>query len=100
MGVADELSILFSTKIKLVDGGFLVKETPTHEIHVLRMIYNWRIARSPKACLLTYDRAWCYFGTGIVDLLRTVQAALDWDGGDDTEPAGWDKNASTGEYAR
>jgi hypothetical protein len=81
-----------------VDGGLRVKETETHYIDVLRMIYNWRIARTPKDSPMTYDRGWCYAGTGDAALWRAVLAAAAWDGADDTEPEGWSKNIQTGEW--
>lgn len=31
-------------------------------------------------------------------MLTAVLAAADWDGGDDTEPVGWNKNGRTGEW--
>lgn len=96
--VAEALSALFGTPVTMVDGGLRVKETETGWVDVMRMIFNWRITRTPKAMPETFDRGWCYYGTGHGVLLRAVRAALEWDGGDDTEPPGWDKNAMTGEY--
>ena len=97
--LADTLSVLFSTPITATDWqSFLVKDTGTHLVEVNRMIFNWRITRSRKNSLC-YDRGWCYYGTSWIALLRATQAAIDWDGADDTAPEGWDKNAMTGEYA-
>ena len=69
-------------------GGFRVKETETHWVDVVPMIYNWRLARTPKDSPLTYDRGWCYYGTGTASFTAAVLAAM-----------AWDKNAFTGEYA-
>jgi hypothetical protein len=80
------------------DGGYRIKETATHYVDVIRMIYNWRIARVPKACPMTYDRGWCYAGKGPDSFARAVLAAAAWDGADDTEPGGWNKNTQTGEW--
>jgi hypothetical protein len=80
-------------------GGFRVKETETHWVDVVPMIYNWRLARTPKDSPLTYDRGWCYYGTGTASFTAAVLAAMAWDGADDSSPDGWDKNAFTGEYA-
>jgi hypothetical protein len=80
------------------DGGFKVKETATHSVVVIRMIYNWRLATVPKSCPMSYDRGWCYAGTGPASLARAVLAAAVWDGSDDTEPEGWNKNIQTGEW--
>jgi hypothetical protein len=76
--------------------GFVVKTNGKQEVHVLRMIYNWRVARTSSP--FTYDRAWCFYGTDVLTLIRTVQAAIAWDMSDNTAPEGWDKNAMTREY--
>jgi hypothetical protein len=84
-----------------VDGetyGWRVKETPTHHIDVLIQIFNFRIARTPKARPLTFDRFYCYAGKGRATLLSAVLAANAWDGADDTEPLGWNKNGQTREW--
>ena len=62
------------------------------------MIYNWRVTRTPKDMPFTYDRHWCYAGTGWPSLLAAVLAAAEWDGADNTEPVGWNKNGQTGEW--
>jgi len=92
------LSDLFDTDIKLIDGGFLVRDTGTVQIHVMRQLVNWRVGRLQKD-LEEYDRAWCFYGTGVVTLIRATGAAVSWDGADDTAPDGWDKNVFTGEYS-
>lgn len=56
-------------------GIWRVKETGTHWVDVLPMIYNWRIGRVPKSMPLTYDRAWCYRGTGPATFTAAVLAA-------------------------
>jgi hypothetical protein len=50
--------------LERIDGGFRVKETAGSFIDVTRQLYNWRVCRTPKAMPMTYDRAWCYAGTG------------------------------------
>lgn len=96
--IAGVLSDITGAEVTPVDGGFRVKETGTHWVDVLRMIYNWRVARTPKDLPFTYDRHWCFAGNGWVTLLRAVSAAAEWDGGDGTEPEGWNKNGQTGEW--
>lgn len=97
--VADQLSALYATEITPIDGGFRVKETETSWVDVLRMFYNWRVSRTPKARPWECDRGWCFYGNDFVTMLRAIGAALEWDGADGTSPEGWDKNAFTGEYA-
>lgn len=61
-----------------VEGGFRVKETATHYLDVIRMLSNWRLCTTSKSCSLTYDRSWCYAGTGIQSLITAVLAAEVW----------------------
>lgn len=98
--IAEFLSELHRTEITDWEGGYLLKQTETHNIGVIRMLYNWRVVRQPKNLPETLDRAWCFYGTDVSVLLRAVGAALEWDGADDSAPEGWDKNATTGEYSR
>lgn len=72
---------------------YRIKETPTHYIDVMRMIYNWRIATVPKHNPMVIDRAWCYQGTGLNGFIPAALAAIAWDGADDTEPPGYFKRA-------
>ena len=74
-------------------GVWRVKETATHYIDVMPMIYNWRLVTTPKACELVIDRGWCYQGTGPETFTAVVLAAWAWDGSDETEPAGYFKRA-------
>ena len=78
---------------RLEYGAWRVKETATHWVEVVPMIYNWRVCRTPKSAPLTYDRGWCYQGTGPQTFTTAVLAAWVWDGADDTEPAGYFKRA-------
>jgi hypothetical protein len=96
----DDLEIARSLGIEIIDGGYRVGQTPTHWIDVMPMIYNWRVCRLRKDSPMTYDRAWCYYGTGFASFLKAVLGARAWDGADDTAPAGWDKNPLTGQYRR
>jgi hypothetical protein len=84
--------------IREIPNGFHIKTVGGRDIHVLRMLYNWRVCRT-DGTPYGYDRTWCFYGTDMVTFLRAVTAAVEWDGGDDTSPVGWDKNARTGEYA-
>jgi len=95
---AELLSQLAGTEVVPVLGGFRVKETETHWVDVLRMIYNWRVARTPKDRPETYDRHWCFAGTSWVTLITAVHAVTEWDGADETDPPGWNKNGQTGEW--
>lgn len=82
------------------DLGVLVKETPTHLICVKPMLFNWRLhtVRKPRDEYPSSERHWCYTGLGVQAFTNAYVAALAWDGSDDTEPPGWNKNGQTGEW--
>jgi hypothetical protein len=85
-------------KIEIIpDHGYRVKETETHYIDVVPMLFNHRLVTTRKDNPLLYDRGWCYQGAGLEGFTAAVTAALAWDGSDDTEPEGWIKNPITGE---
>lgn len=79
--------------LKRIEGGWRVKETPTHFIDVLEMIWNYRIVTTPKSCELVWDRGWCYQGKDFAAFMTVVLAAQAWDGSDETEPEGYFKVA-------
>ncbi len=71
------------------DGRMRVKETATHYVDIMPMIYNCRIVTTRKD-RDEYDRGWCYAGR---DPLPAVLAALAWDPDTEDEPQGWIKQA-------
>lgn len=79
--------------------GFFVHETDTHLVHVMEMIFSYRIVRTSKGDQSGPDRAWCYYGKDLGTFAKAVLAASMWDGADDSQPRGWDKDAMTGRYA-
>ncbi len=81
-----------------IDGGWRVTETPTHHIDVLAMLFNWRVAETPKASPQTIDRFWCYAGRDGAVLLSAVTAAVAWAESGEDEPRGWNKSGQTGEW--
>jgi hypothetical protein len=82
------------------DGGFRVKTTATHHIEIMPMIFNYRLVTIPVDDPMFVDRGWCYVGTGPEAFSAAVLAAMAWDGSDDTEPGGWNKNVQTGEWRK
>ena len=100
--MTDEITGMLSTlaggEVTPIDGGFRVKETETHWVDVLKMIWSWRIVTTSKDVPESYDRHWCYAGTSLLSLIRAVGAAAEWDGSDGTEPEGWNKNGQTHEW--
>jgi hypothetical protein len=83
-----------------IEGGWRIKTSDDgrHYIDVMWMLYNYRVATTPVALPFVFDRFWCYAGRTEADLQRAVLAAWAWDGADDTEPVGWNKNGQTGEW--
>lgn len=83
-----------------IEGGLRIHDNPagTHWVDVLAMLYNYRIALTPKAAPFLIETYWCYAGKSRADLMRTVAAAMEWDGAVGTDPVGWNKNGQTGEW--
>jgi hypothetical protein len=83
-----------------IDGGWRVKTTEDGQyfIDILAMAFNFRIVTTPVDHPSEYTRFWCYTGTTEMDFVRTVLAASIWNGAQDTEPEGWDKNGQTKVY--
>jgi hypothetical protein len=83
-----------------IDGGYRVGETATHYLDAIKMLYSWRLCETPKACPLVCDRYWCYAYAGSEPqaLLAVIAAVRAWNGAQDTEPDGWNKNGQTGEW--
>lgn len=96
--MAESLAEATGLPVTAVDGGFRVKTTETHYIDVIRQLFNWRVTTTPKDNPLLYDRYWCFAGTGWLTLLTAVMAVADWDGSEDSEPEGWNKNGQTKEW--
>jgi hypothetical protein len=95
--VAAKLSVIFSTPIEQIEGGFRVAESDVSYVDVHRMLTNWRVVRTLRATE-DWDRGYCYFGNDVLTLLRAVGAALKWDADDiSRHPLDWDKNVLTGE---
>lgn len=67
-------------------GGLRVKETSTHFVDILPMIYTWRVVETPKAAPDSYDRGWCYTAR-----TAAVLAAMAWDPEVHSEPNVWIK---------
>lgn len=77
--------------VRLPGGGVRVKETDTHYVDVLPMIYNWRIVTTPKVNENIYDRGWCYSGR---ESSQAILQAMAWNPEEQAEPDGWVKQAA------
>jgi len=75
--IAEILSVLTGAEAVPVDGGFRVKETETHWVDVNRMIFNWRVARMPKAVVADEDVAETV--RQVVFLLRVGHPDIDFE---------------------
>lgn len=80
--------------------GYRVKETETYYVEVTPMLVNWRLhtIRKDGGPLAWSDRFWCYAGRSQQSFVTAVAAAVAWDGSDETEPEGWNKNGQTQEW--
>jgi hypothetical protein len=56
------------------------------EVHIHRMIFNWRISEVDG--WMSYGRSWCFEGVGPWTFRRAVEAALTWGGDPASEPPG------------
>lgn len=81
-----------------IDGGYRVAENETHYFDVMRMMFNWRVCLTPKACPQVVDLGFCYKGTDLLALLTAIAAAKLWCHEGTAEPPGWNKNVRTGEW--
>lgn len=81
-----------------VDGLFRVKEVGRYYLDVCPMALNYRLCTTLIDLPGIYDRHWCYVGRGRPAWMAAVLAAAMWDGSDDTEPLGWNKNGTTGKW--
>lgn len=80
----------------LDDGRIRVKSTPWCHVDIRLMFFNARICETPLDNDYVCERGWCYTGATLQEaLLRAAGAALEWDGGPDTEPQGWIKEVSS-----
>lgn len=82
--------------------GYRVAETATHEFHVVRMLFNWRIGKIRKPIepysFLEQDSQYCYVGTDLATLARAILAARVWAATGAKEPEGWNKHVATGQW--
>lgn len=75
-------------------GEYVLVRTPEFVLDVRRMIFNWRLhAALPEMYGKTYERGYCYFGTGLGPLVRSLVAAEAWVDPFGTDPIGFDRKA-------
>jgi hypothetical protein len=83
-----------------IHSGFRVKETEKYYIDVVGLLFGWRLCCTNKELPNTCGRSWDYVGRGGGTLFAAIRAAQEWDGSDDTEPIGWNRNNLTGEWRK
>lgn len=88
-----------TTRLRELDGLQLnerhcwtIKETATHLVEVIPMIFNDRLVLTPKAAPEVYDYGWCYDQGG-----PAILAALAWDPATEAEPVGFKERATPNE---
>jgi hypothetical protein len=62
-------------------------------LHLLRYLYNWRVAISAPGDDFGYEDEWCY-----KDPVVAATMWADWDGSGDDGPPGWNKHPLTGRW--
>lgn len=65
-----------------------VEQPDWPEIHLSRMLVNWRIQESVG---LFYGRYWCYASLSDHSFINAIRALKEWQGDPNAEPAGWIK---------
>lgn len=60
--------------------------------------YSYRLVTTPVEDEAVWQRGWCYQGKDRHAWMAVLLAAAMWDGSDDTEPMGWNKNLQTKEW--
>lgn len=77
---------------------FRVKQVGRVYIDVCPLMVNHRVVTTPVDSPEGYERFWCYVGRSQASWMAALLAATMWDGHDDTEPLGWNKNGQTREF--
>jgi hypothetical protein len=94
LGTADSLILEW-----VQDGTlFRVKQVPGYFLDIAPMLVNYRLCTTWIDDQSRYDRFWCYAGSGRATWMAAVLAATMWDGSDETEPMGWNKNGQSSEF--
>lgn len=81
---------------RTAEGSFVIAKTDEFVVEVTPMIFNWRVVvATPDQYQSTWEKGYCYFGTGLETLIRATIAAEEWAKGDPftTDPEGYDKRA-------
>lgn len=68
---------------------YTIKETETHLVEVVPMIFNDRVVLTSKNFLDGYDHGWCFDKGG-----AAFAAAVVWDPNTEAEPIGFKKRAT------
>ena len=94
LGTADQLILEWA-----LDGTvFRVKGVPGYYLDVIPTFFSFRLVTTPAADETGWHRGWCYHGKGWDAWMAVLLAAAMWDGGDESEPYGWNKNLQSGHW--
>lgn len=78
---------------------FRVKEVLGYYLDVQASpLFSFRLVTTPVENEAVWQRGWCYLGKDRYAWTAVLLAAAMWDGSDDTEPLGWNKNLQTREW--
>jgi hypothetical protein len=62
-------------------------------LHLLRYLFNWRLAISLPGDDTFYEDEWCYKSPA-----QALKVWDEWDGSGDDGPPGWNKHPGTGRW--
>jgi hypothetical protein len=77
---------------------YRVKEVLGYYLDIAPQLVNYRLVTTPVEDESGWERGWCYAGRGRAAFMAALLAAAMWDGSDDTEPLGWNRNLQTQQW--
>lgn len=91
LGTADDLILEW-----VQDGTlFRVKRAGDYYLDIAPQLVNYRLVTTPVDNEMGWERGWCYVGKDRDAWMAVLLAAALWEGSDDSEPLGWNKNLQT-----
>jgi hypothetical protein len=80
-------------RIVPTENGFRLQETDEYVVEAWKMMFNWRLIVMKPNQTLTVEHGYCYFGTDLATLAKTVAIGLTWEDPLNSPPEGYDKQA-------
>lgn len=80
-------------RVTEIENGFRLQSNDQYVVEVWRMLFNWRLVVMLPNQSVTIKHGFCYFGTDLETLARTIASGLAWEDPLNTKPNGFDKQA-------